>query len=215
MGSSSLHKVGSVAFKGNVKKGKDISAVERVGKYLVLGSDEGNRVQVLREEGNHYRVERRVPLNDTEAEIDIEGIASEGNLVYVVGSHSWKRQKLDEDSDYLDNRQAIEQLHPPDSNSDDRDSLYRFTLDEDGQIANLVRKSLRGALNSHPVLVPFLEVPGKENGVDIEGIAVASAVRCCATTTSRSSRVFSTIPGKEASCSTCPSLAWGFATWPG
>src|SRR5262245_27497454 len=94
--SDELHEVGKVAFKGHIEHSTDISAVMLLGEFLVIGADEGNVVQVLKQEGGHFRVTRTVPLNDTGKEIDIEGITGEGDTVYVIGSHSWKRRKLDE-----------------------------------------------------------------------------------------------------------------------
>jgi hypothetical protein len=47
-------KLGPVEFKGDISKSKNISGVTVVGDFLVIGSDEGNMVQVLERDGDRY-----------------------------------------------------------------------------------------------------------------------------------------------------------------
>jgi len=91
----------------------------------VIGADEGNQVQVLKRQIEDYAVVSDITLNENAVEIDIEGIACDGNTVYVVGSHSAKRSKIDDNATYEKNRQKIEKVVP----EPDRDRLFRFSLD--------------------------------------------------------------------------------------
>ena len=55
-----------------------------------------------------------------------------------------------------------------------REWLYRVRLDADGKVLpeSVVRGSLRDILANHPVLARFRNIPSKENGIDIEGLAL-------------------------------------------
>ena len=50
-------------------------------------------------------------------------------------------------------------------------SLISFELGTGDQV-QVRRTSLRAVIAGHPVLAPFAAIPNKENGVDIEGLAV-------------------------------------------
>jgi hypothetical protein len=161
---------------------EDLSAVETFGPFLVIGSDEGvgkdnnkNFIQLLRKntEGQ-YKVYSNILLfegNKEEGkEMDIEGLAAEGNTIYVLGSHSSKRNKVKEDKSYKKNRKTFS-----DSKIDDernRDWLYRLTMDSQGDEITKERITLRKIIKKDTVLKTFADIPSKENGVDIEGLAV-------------------------------------------
>jgi Protein of unknown function (DUF3616) len=152
----SISQLGTVNFIGKILHNEDISAIDVSKKFLVIGSDEGNQVQVLGREGENYKVINEIALNKNAVEIDIEGIACEGNTVYVVGSHSCKSNK--------NNKEA--KIDP------DRDRLFRFSLDDYGKKQALEETSLRDFLDSQEVLKDYRHIPSQKNGVDIEGIAV-------------------------------------------
>jgi len=109
-----------------------------------------------------------VPKDGTE--MDIEGIAVEGDTVFVVGSHSSKRQRVKSDKKYKKNRKSFHQDKIEDEKN--RDWLYRLTLDSQGIDSDKKKISLRKILKKDKVLKTFSQIPSKENGVDIEGIAV-------------------------------------------
>ena len=108
----------TMKFKGKIKEDEALSAVGFVGKYLLLGADEGNKLQVL-EPNSTQSVYRRVrsidlPIAKSGAsEVDIEGIAVEENTVYVVGSHT-----------------AIKKTKGK-KEKNNRENVYRFKLDPD------------------------------------------------------------------------------------
>lgn len=165
---SLLTRLGSINFIGDVHRGKDISAIDLSGDFIVIGSDEGNQVQVLKRHGVDYDLVKTIVLNKDAIEIDVEGIACEGNTVYVVGSHSCKRKKIESGRSYDENRRAIETVIP----EPDRDLLCRFRLDNNGETHAVEKTSLRPIINNSSILRVFSDVPSKENGIDIEGIAV-------------------------------------------
>jgi Protein of unknown function (DUF3616) len=166
---SSISELGIINFIGEIQHSDNISAIDISNDFLVIGADEGNQVQVLKRRGEDYAVVSNITLNENAKEIDIEGIACDGNTVYIVGSHSAKRPKIDDDdATYEKNRQKIEKVSP----EPDRDRLFRFSLDAEGNAQNLEETSLRSIIDSKKVLKDFSLLPSKENGVDIEGIAI-------------------------------------------
>jgi hypothetical protein len=89
-------------------------------------------------------------------------------LLYVIGSHSCKRKKVESGHSYQENCQAIETIiFEP-----DRNILCRFKLDSNGDIQAVEKTSLRSIINSNKILQVFSGIPSKENGIGIEEIAV-------------------------------------------
>jgi Protein of unknown function (DUF3616) len=159
-----------VEFRGGVAHHDNLSAVVIVGDFLLLGTDESNHLQVLKRKGDDYVWVNRIDLNPDATEIDIEGLTCDRNRIYAIGSHSSKRQKLDEDATYEQNRAvmlAAESVH----RECDRDFLGCFILDDEGQALDLQVTNLRPWLEQHPLLSRFTAIASKENGIDIEGIA--------------------------------------------
>lgn len=162
-----------VEFLGEVYEAGNVSALGIVGDLLLIGSDEGNKVQIFKRQGNRYRLIQDIRLNEDGSEVDIEGIACEGDQVYIVGSHSWKRPKMKMERAYEKNRKMLEQVLFEQS----RDHVFQFRIDADGKVAGSIRKtSLRSIIRKNKMLRVFSRVPGKENGVDIEGIAVRNGL---------------------------------------
>ena len=167
---------GVVLLQGPIAANDDLSAAAITGDILLLGSDEHSSLEVLRKTGDDvYRTHTRINLlPDAKAEADIEAIATSGNVVYAVGSHSLVRKKVEYPHDRdqrtrAKNRSRLTEIkHEP-----ARDHLFRFRLSKAGvPIAGIESISLRTILESDSVLSTFASVPGKEGGVDIEGLAV-------------------------------------------
>jgi hypothetical protein len=162
----------------------DLSAVALVGNHLVVGSDEGHVIQILKTKSpDAFELVRKYSLPDgqetdetekEDPEIDFEGIAADGNVVYIVGSHSRKRKKVEvrnpDRRSHDKNRERLSEIEPEAA----RRALFRVTLDADGKLVGAVeKKDLSGAINKFETeLKPFAQIPSKENGIDIEGIAV-------------------------------------------
>lgn len=123
-------------------------------------------------------------------EVDVEGLHACDGWMWVVGSHSLKRSKPRRDDEGRPSARRLARIEP-DAN---RFLLARIPLvdDEDGLPA-LARRDGRGRqrrvaarlgggkrddaltrlLRKDRHLGPFLGLPGKENGFDVEGIAAA------------------------------------------
>ena len=166
---------------GCIGAAEDLSAIGRVGPYLVIGGDEAvgpdknlNIVQVLsKQEDGQYVVGEDILLPDVDnggGELDIEGIAVDGNYIYVIGSHSFRRNKASSNKSYKRNRKTFNQGKIEEEPS--RDWLHRIEVNQQVQPLAKMSISLRGVISNHKALKAFSEIPSKENGVDIEGIAV-------------------------------------------
>ena len=172
---------------------KDLSAVARVGDSLFLACDETASVERLqrREDGSfgehrHFALDEFIRLpGGADGEMDIEGLCAEDGYLWVVGSHSLKRSKPKRDGgpDLALKRMEEVEREP------NRFFLGRIPLVEespglftpakmegDRQAAWVKfgkrRSALAGWVADDPHLAPFLAIPSKENGFDVEGIAV-------------------------------------------
>lgn len=160
---------------------RNISGVAAKGGLLVVGADEGGDVLVFKQKDElEYNETEHVciPLDGKKcgdarkgAEIDIEGIAWGTKYLYVIGSHSIARKKVKSKKTPEENRQRLETIKVEPT----RDQLFRVELDKQGKVAHgtkIQQLSLRKLLVNHPVLSIFTPIPSKENGIDIEGLAV-------------------------------------------
>jgi len=161
----------------------DISGVATHNNFLLIGADEAdganlNAVQVLSGVADgklKLEADRQIDLfvgtktDDGGVEMDIEGIAVEGDTVVVVGSHSAKRPRLKKKK-YDKNRKRLQaaaiKAEP------NRGRIYRLQLDDNGKVKSLAHISLSTLLAKHPVLGLYVPLPSKENGIDIEGVAL-------------------------------------------
>lgn len=130
-----------------------------------------------------------LPDPDPDAEMDIEGVDVDGDWLWVVGSHSLRRLRPDPDRE-SDPAELIERLGRVDR-QDNRYTLARLPLvKDDAGLPAPVRATdedpprraahlpfthrgnrLAKALRHDDHLAPFIGVPAKENGFDIEGLA--------------------------------------------
>ncbi|WP_066380892.1 DUF3616 domain-containing protein [Anabaena sp. CA = ATCC 33047] len=177
---------------------QDLSAVRLTqSQYLWLGSDETATIERLsvadgEQFTNHkqFRVTEFIDLPASEdEEIDIEGLAYDDYYLWLVGSHSYKRKKPKPDKSDAKNiaRLAkIESEHnryvlakiplvdgelikscPHPEKPKEQLSAAKLKLTKDSNI-------LMAALADDPHLGSFIKagIPGKDNGLDIEGLAV-------------------------------------------
>jgi hypothetical protein len=126
-----------------------------------------------------------LPGDDADEEADVEGLARGGPFLWAVGSHSLRRKQIKvrhEGAAALkrlarvegqENRQILVRL--PIAEVDGLPAPVRETV-IDGvrhRAAALGRRDdLRRLLRDDDHLGPFVPIPGKDNGLDIEGIAV-------------------------------------------
>jgi hypothetical protein len=173
---------------------KDLSAIARVGGSLFLACDEAAGLERLTREGDgRFAAHRHFSLSEyfdlpggAGEEMDIEGLAAGGGYLWIIGSHALKRRKPKRDREgEADALSALQELHL----QQNRFFLGRVPLEEgppgafsparrvgDRRAACLRMGGARGGLarwlRKDPLLGPFLKVPTKENGIDVEGIAV-------------------------------------------
>lgn len=169
---------------------KDLSTVTVHGETLFLSCDETAGIDRLTPDksgyGNHvhFNLGELVELPDgPDGEMDIEGLAVDGDWIWVCGSHSLKREKPDDDDDP---KAALDRMADIDWD-ENRAFLGRLPLVmEDGAPRPVARdgarrmahvkqgkkSALKKWLKGDPHLDRFLSIPSKENGLDIEGIAV-------------------------------------------
>ena len=120
-------------------------------------------------------------------EADIEGLDHDGGYLWLVGSHSVKRAKPKAKNSVAKNVERLAEV----GRDGNRFLLARIPLTADGhsleravgqnghrRTAARLRGDARGnqlteALADDPHLGPFLAIPGKDNGFDIEGLSVA------------------------------------------
>lgn len=166
--------LGKVAFEGDLKQPEQLSGIAFFHDLLLVCPDEKARLNVLRRvSGDRFeRLATPSLLPDNDAEIDMEGLASDSSHVYVVGSHSLARKKAEAERSYEKNRERLTDVKQDDT----RDSLFQIKLDAAGKIGSSKRINLRERLRADKILGPFTALPSKENGVDIEGIAVQGKV---------------------------------------
>ncbi|MBO0356868.1 DUF3616 domain-containing protein [Hymenobacter sp. BT186] len=180
-----------------------LSTVLRTGNNVWMSCDERTSIERLRLTGTHelgahcrYELAELLDLgDDAEVEIDIEGMAEAEHYLWVIGSHSRKRKqpKPDEDdvahqiarlaevkeepSRYLLARIPL-QLNPTTGDYE----LHREAPHPTDPTKTLCAAQLRGTdttndlldlLAEDPHLKPFMQIPGKDNGFDIEGLAIA------------------------------------------
>lgn len=165
----------------------NLSAVVASGSGFWFGTDEGTLLDRLsRAEGGRYvghvsiELKKRLELPDTtskKTEIDIEGLCVADGRLWLLGSHAAVRDKADLEED--DATKAIMELtkvkRPP-----NRWTLAAFELRDAGATLGPVARLLNDgattplldALAGDPHLAPFLSIPAKDNGFDIEGLAV-------------------------------------------
>ena len=169
----------------------NLSGVAASGNHLWFGTDEGTSLDRLTVDGpDRYgahaafdlRQFLRLPVPPGKRdEVDIEGLAVDGDHLWLVGSHAWTRDKADPEEDGPE--KAIEELEDTDPNPNRR-ILARIPLpllQEGGgasplQAAQLAAtkegSALLDALAGDKHFERFLAIPAKENGFDIEGLAV-------------------------------------------
>jgi hypothetical protein len=159
---------------GKIKNSQDQSASTFVdGKFLILGGDEDNDLQVLTQESTHsYKVIQNISLNEKlyKGEIDVEGLTSISNDVFVIGSHSMVRKKVSSANTLDDNLKKIEFVKDGSS----RRSIFRFKIDMQSglPVTKIEEESIWPLLIDNPILKRFTQIPSKENGIDIEGMSI-------------------------------------------
>lgn len=157
----------------------NISAVVTRADLLVLGADEGADVLLFnRHSDNAYQQGDPACISldgedcgseRKQGEVDIEGLAWGEKYLYVLGSHSRARNRPKGGKTADENRKRLASIKIEPS----REQLFRVKLSEQGKVGKKRKSiSLRDLFANHPLLARFQAIPSKENGIDIEGLAV-------------------------------------------
>ncbi len=178
--------LGEVAVEGKLKNSKDVSALALTDGHLVVGADEDDAIQILRRSSSaqfevQFEVGRLQTLGDGE-ELDIESLARVGDTYYVLGSHSRKRKKVEPHDrkalrrPYAENRQRL--LADSIEAEVSRRRLFRFTFDPASGDAptHKAEIDLNPIFLKHEILKVFQPLASKENGIDLEGLAVVGDI---------------------------------------
>jgi hypothetical protein len=176
---------------------RNISASAMIEETLFVACDETSSIERLLLKGNRFDSHRSFELadffklpNGARGEMDIEGLAVDGGYLWVVGSHSLKRDKPEPGKQ--DRESALKELTDikcdgnryffgriplqPDGSmgyelvsqgEQGKDLLSAACIQMNGRGSNLLR-----ALRKDEHLGLFTNIPSKENGLDIEGLAL-------------------------------------------
>lgn len=168
----------ALTIAGDLNKSEsiNISALDGDGSLLLMGSDEGDEIQVLRYESDKrtYTIdpENGIDLKAGE-EVDIEAIAWGKKFAYAAGSHSRKRKKVESDKTAIENVERLYTIGVEPS----RENLYRLEINNEGEVQSQKQITLRNIFANDQLFRSFQVIPSKENGIDIEGLAVDSEER--------------------------------------
>lgn len=178
-----------------------LSSVARTGQYLWVAGDNNISIQRLEQQQDgtygkavNFFLKDFMDLPSSADEADIEGMDIAGNYLWVVGSHSYKRKKARENSD--DPAKEINRLTRVELDPN-RNLLARIPIIQDKSGVYVLQKSCPDPHNPEETLTAarlktsgkkwsqlskklrkdkhisaFIGMPGKENGFDIEGLAV-------------------------------------------
>jgi hypothetical protein len=152
-----VEKVGEYSINPKEVFGKnDISAIACVKQgHCLIGADEGVYAQLC-----EISKDKEIIITDTVrlladkggTEADIEGITAIGDTFYLTGSHGLAKNS----GDYQDSRHYC----------------FRFKVDQQsGKQEQVEVSSLRGVIESEPVLKPYYKKVLQRKGVNIEGLA--------------------------------------------
>jgi hypothetical protein len=158
----------------------NVSAVAAAGDYLWTASDEMRTVECLEPRGQGYRLHGQFKLDELfpglpgaekELEADVEALDVAHGRLWVSGSHSLTRRSRDKTEAVVD---------PRIRDRPSRRLLGSVELSKDGGAVVAPGKALpydgagnlRTTLGSISHIAPFMDLPSKENGLDIEGLAV-------------------------------------------
>jgi len=175
---------------------RNLSAVAVAGDYLWTASDEGRTVECLKRDGKGYRFSDQIKLDDRFEDLpkkhdpgeglpeaDIESLAIHDGYLWICGSHCHVRRHVRgkakaQPGDAPD----VRRLSPKLRDRPSRHLLGRVKIEGDGgRLAetgeNLPfgRRGLSAYLADDAFLGPFLSLPSKENGLDIEGLAISES----------------------------------------
>lgn len=177
----------------------NISGAALFGKCLWIAGDEACGIDCLRRldpsgtellrfgDGLSFPLTELLALpGAADEEADLEGMTVADGYLWVVGSHGLKRKNVKTDRDDAENAKRLAKVTldgnrcllaclPIEIGDDGKPCLVREA--KDGRRARRLKGDaesnlLTQALADDPHFGPFMSIPGKDNGFDIEGLAV-------------------------------------------
>ncbi|TYK45236.1 DUF3616 domain-containing protein [Actinomadura decatromicini] len=173
----------------------NLSAVRQDGRCLWVAGDETATIERLTAELDGdgrvtgYAAQETVALADLvplpagpDEEADIEGLARANGWLWAIGSHSLKRKKIKPGQRDAKARKRLATVVREDNRfvlvrlplATGADGLPHVVREDGGRTAavlGLDKDSITDLLAGDPHLAPFLAIPSKDNGLDIEGVA--------------------------------------------
>ncbi len=161
---------------------KSLSAISAAGEFLWTVSDEGRTVECLEPHRDGYRLRHQYRLDDLfpglpglpdRQEADVESLDCDGTLLWICGSHSRVREDGERPgavSSRISRRRS-------------RNLLGTVRIEEGGGALDAAsaralpvagQGSLRRRLREDRYLAPSMDLPARENGLDVEGLAVTA-----------------------------------------
>lgn len=177
----------------------NLSGAAFTGDWLWVAGDEACGVERLRRldpvgsEALRFGEVCDFPLADlldlpgaADEEADLEGMAVADGFLWVVGSHGLKRKNAKPDRDHAENAKRMAKVSldgnrrllaclPIEANANGEPCLVREAAD--GRRALRLKGDaetnlLTRELADDPHFGPYMEIPGKDNGFDIEGLTI-------------------------------------------
>ncbi len=181
----------------------NVSAVVVRENHLWLGGDEGTSIdRMTRDANGNFDDHVRFDLKDllklpapAKEEIDIEGLDVDGGYLWLIGSHSAKRKKVDSKKTLAENLERLGKVEmegnrftlarvPLNASAEPvakQGSLTAARLDGDAN-GNILMTALRDDTHfgrfvprksNDGGVVKIKGIPSKDNGFDVEGLAVS------------------------------------------
>ncbi|WP_157928818.1 DUF3616 domain-containing protein [Pararhizobium haloflavum] len=178
---------------------EDISALATIGRTLFCACDETATVErlVFDEATNTFAGHENFAIGHAfdlpgglTGEMDIEGLAIDDGYLWITGSHGLKRKHPNAEDgtqnglshiDWDENRGFLGRVPIVESEPGVFMPVASIEALEDGSNARRAamfamgksgEKAIRKVLADDPLLAPFMNIPCKENGFDVEGLAV-------------------------------------------
>jgi hypothetical protein len=177
----------------------NLSGAAFTGDWLWVAGDEAcgldrlRRLKPVGKEALRFGEVRDFPLADlldlpgeADEEADLEGMAVADGYLWVVGSHGLKRKNAKPERDHAENAKRLSKVAldgnrrllaclPIELNAQGEPCLVRQA--QDGRRALRLKGDaqhnlLTRALADDPHFGPYMAIPGKDNGFDVEGLAV-------------------------------------------
>lgn len=146
----------------------NISGIVVNEQFMALVTDEGNQLELFKPSAKGWQSLQVITLTQSLDEIDIEGVAWQAPYLYALGSHSAKRKKIKDGATQKENLKRLQET----SLETARQQLFRVELNNQFDVTDIQSLSLQPELQADPIVNAFIGLPSKENGIDMEGLAI-------------------------------------------